>query len=868
MAYNTGNPLGSTDPRDFSDNSENLDRALNSDSQTWTNRLGQTRPTLRAGEIASQEVVDTADQAKQNINDQVEGLRGEVDDRLNNILIAGGRIFDSEAQGRAAVDNGQYYYAASSDPNVSKTLWRRISSTSSKKIADDPDSKRVEEAFTDISVYFDDEIVYDSIAQTLSFPSGTAMKAYGIPGLIRFDAITLEAPGAIPGGAISGAAYYYYLDYNETELSPIKFKRGSGVDQPLQDGSIRKLGTLYQGNWSNSEFAFRAVSQSRNFKRFLKNVIPGANDDPRLQSDLISLYGDVRPTSTDNAPLVAAPSDLRALGIFQAVHIDPNDQLVGNFLVYPISWKSDQRPNIFMAITVHSSTGEWSFGNYPGPFYYLSATNKEGQTYTVESGALEVVKEIDEKNRVYGASIIPQVELPEVTDLSQLTLGMRSDSGIEYFFGGWWTSISAGIEKLFKLTTLLETFWPRWEYVDSAYLPKPKPLPDTPPSGLKALVDAMNNPAHSLRLHLIGDSITWGSGASGLSPSSPRSQSLSDPRNNLESRTWTNLLRDYLGAWGCGVLRARTDLGDGASVDAYEYSMPPINSQTRYIYPKTRRGITPIKDERYVDQTPHGYVLDIRQSEPIIPGYNYNAEVTTRLVGDNISYTYAQLNGDPAIDMAEVLVDGAVVGEFSFGGDSAFFGARSPVFEFPFGEHEIILRRKSSAKIQIRLEAINVIKKVVVVNDGIIGSNTTRWVPDGPLLNDSTSSADEVVMIQLGTNNRTQSSSNSPKIFRAQLVEITQWLLDRGKKVVLLASCVATIENETGDTRYLHMNEISSIIKSVAEELGVDFIDQYSYTLQHLLDGEDVLSDGLHPNDAGHRIMFDNIKQRLIGVNQ
>ena len=44
--FNTGNPIGSTDARDRSDNSENLDYAVNSLSPTFVDRLGATRDTL------------------------------------------------------------------------------------------------------------------------------------------------------------------------------------------------------------------------------------------------------------------------------------------------------------------------------------------------------------------------------------------------------------------------------------------------------------------------------------------------------------------------------------------------------------------------------------------------------------------------------------------------------------------------------------------------------------------------------------------------------------------------------------------------------------------------------------------------------
>jgi len=45
MTYNTGNPIGSTDARDRSDNSENLDLAVNSLGATFQDRLGVTRST-------------------------------------------------------------------------------------------------------------------------------------------------------------------------------------------------------------------------------------------------------------------------------------------------------------------------------------------------------------------------------------------------------------------------------------------------------------------------------------------------------------------------------------------------------------------------------------------------------------------------------------------------------------------------------------------------------------------------------------------------------------------------------------------------------------------------------------------------------
>ncbi|WP_081695094.1 GDSL-type esterase/lipase family protein [Bordetella trematum] len=44
--YNTGNPLGSKSPKDLSDNAENLDDAVNTPLETWTDRFGKQRLSL------------------------------------------------------------------------------------------------------------------------------------------------------------------------------------------------------------------------------------------------------------------------------------------------------------------------------------------------------------------------------------------------------------------------------------------------------------------------------------------------------------------------------------------------------------------------------------------------------------------------------------------------------------------------------------------------------------------------------------------------------------------------------------------------------------------------------------------------------
>lgn len=49
MSYNTGNPIGSTEAKDFLDNVDNFDKSLNDTSLTWVDRLGVTRDTFEGG---------------------------------------------------------------------------------------------------------------------------------------------------------------------------------------------------------------------------------------------------------------------------------------------------------------------------------------------------------------------------------------------------------------------------------------------------------------------------------------------------------------------------------------------------------------------------------------------------------------------------------------------------------------------------------------------------------------------------------------------------------------------------------------------------------------------------------------------------
>lgn len=163
--YNTGNPLGasgSADPRDLYDNSENLDVAVNTQSkESWTDRFGVERKTWYG-----------------------------IERSMEKLLIAGGQIFDSEATGRSAVEDGSYFYAASSDPDVSKVLWRRVSVNESELIAQDPSAELIFSVFfSDAGFSWDSSGGTSSIEVSLDNPSGFVIATF-LRELLKVDSLS------------------------------------------------------------------------------------------------------------------------------------------------------------------------------------------------------------------------------------------------------------------------------------------------------------------------------------------------------------------------------------------------------------------------------------------------------------------------------------------------------------------------------------------------------------------------------------------------------------------------------------------------------------------------------------------------------
>src|SRR5690554_4185377 len=91
--YNTGNPLGSKDPRDLYDNAENLDEAVNTrTAESWGDRFGVARKTWWGMEQGFQQFL--LDSGYQDIGDYAAGL--EITER-NQIFWRDGELYRAGA---------------------------------------------------------------------------------------------------------------------------------------------------------------------------------------------------------------------------------------------------------------------------------------------------------------------------------------------------------------------------------------------------------------------------------------------------------------------------------------------------------------------------------------------------------------------------------------------------------------------------------------------------------------------------------------------------------------------------------------------------------------------------------------------------
>lgn len=120
---------------------------------------------------------------------------------------------------------------------------------------------------------------------------------------------------------------------------------------------------------------------------------------------------------------------------------------------------------------------------------------------------------------------------------------------------------------------------------------------------------------------------------------------------------------------------------------------------------------------------------------------------------------------------------------------------------------------------------------------------------------------DDIVIVMIGTNDRNNSKSSLYNNLKSLYTKIKAM----NKKVIFMGSIPASIENEEEHT--LHMEDINMIIEGFCKEYNIDFISVYKLFTEYCINTgitiDSLLSDGLHPNDEGYKVMFEIISNHL-----
>lgn len=163
-----------------------------------------------------------------------------------------------------------------------------------------------------------------------------------------------------------------------------------------------------------------------------------------------------------------------------------------------------------------------------------------------------------------------------------------------------------------------------------------------------------------------------------------------------------------------------------------------------------------------------------------------------------------------------------------------------------------------------------------VVNNACTGTNIEFIIANYEKLVDE---EDDFIICMIGTNNRHQLKSDGERQDREPFAQdfykkvlILNDIFKKAKKHVLfMANIPASKQNEEdGDVywRILHMDDINAIYKTASQNSNFMFVSLYDlfneYLKENQITCDALLCDGLHPNDEGHRIMFELIRKELL----
>lgn len=360
------------------------------------------------------------------------------------------------------------------------------------------------------------------------------------------------------------------------------------------------------------------------------------------------------------------------------------------------------------------------------------------------------------------------------------------------------------------------------------------------------IIKHLTNPFIKTQIKLLGDSITAGQGGTGYSATGEPIPGTSWKANVLTATSWSNMLYHYIDDY------YNKDVEVSALDEHIKYNSPSNNYFTFGTNQINIEGVS-----GYVNY----YSYALHNGNVAIP----NA-VEFTFYGDHFSALYGT---GKKCGVFEIYVDDEKVKEIDAYSNVDAARIKADVTGLTLGEHTVRVattgrKNENASAYQFKIHGLVIPKTAIVKPWGVSGA-TSKYPIDVPSLYEE---ADDFVIMQFGTNDR--HVFFTPDATYETLVNATNAIKTAtGADVILMASCPASYRFEYGGdvVRHYHMWDVRNAIKKTAEHFRMPFIDNYDafmkYAEEHSLEINEILFDGLHPNDLGYKVMFENIMRTL-----
>lgn len=124
---------------------------------------------------------------------------------------------------------------------------------------------------------------------------------------------------------------------------------------------------------------------------------------------------------------------------------------------------------------------------------------------------------------------------------------------------------------------------------------------------------------------------------------------------------------------------------------------------------------------------------------------------------------------------------------------------------------------------------------------------------------------DELVICMIGTNDRSQGANIEE--FDLNMTTIINYILGKGKKLLLMSSLPASLSNENDGTQHFNMEDVNNSLCNFANNYNLWFVSLYNEVNKYLRNSkislDSILGDGLHPNDEGYNLMYELLLENL-----